>query len=125
MDPPIDPATSFLGSLERRSAFLGNVVQTCPEGIIANDNEGKIFLFNASAERIFGYTPEEAIGKVSASRLYPPGGAREVKEYLYSEEYGGRGHLVDFETEILRKNGKKAPIRLCCSVIKENGKEVG
>ncbi len=125
MDPSADPANSFLNSLERRSAFLENVVQTCPEGIIANDNEGNIFLFNASAERIFGYTPEEAIGKISASRLYPPGGAREVKEYLYSEEYGGRGNLVDFETEVLRKNGKKAPIRLCCSVLKENGKDIG
>jgi diguanylate cyclase (GGDEF)-like protein/PAS domain S-box-containing protein len=125
MDPSADPANSFLSSLERRSAFLENVVKTCPEGIIANDNEGKIFLFNESAQRIFGYTPEEAIGKISASLLYPPGGAREVKEYLYSEEYGGRGHLVDFETEVLRKNGKKAPIRLCCSVLKENGKEIG
>jgi diguanylate cyclase (GGDEF)-like protein/PAS domain S-box-containing protein len=125
MDPPIDPPNSFLSSLERRSAFLENVVQTCPEGIIANDNEGKIFLFNGSAERIFGYTPEEAIGKISASLLYPPGGAREVREYLYSEEYGGRGHLVDFETEIQRKDRKKVPIRLCCSVLKENGKEIG
>src|SRR5450759_2085070 len=116
MDSSADPANSFLSSLERRSAFLENVVQTCPEGIIANDNEGKIFLFNASAERIFGYTPEEAIGKIGASQLYPPGGAREVKEYLYSEEYGERGNLVDFETEVLRKSGKKAPIRLCCSV---------
>ena len=125
MDPSADRANSFLSSLERRSAFLENIVHTCPEGIIANDNEGKIFLFNASAERIFGYAPEEAIGKISASRLYPRGGAREVKEYLYSEEYGDRGYLVDFETEILRKNGKKAPIRLCCSVLKENGKEIG
>jgi diguanylate cyclase (GGDEF)-like protein/PAS domain S-box-containing protein len=125
MVPSIPTADSFLDSPERRYAFLENVVRTCPEGIIANDNDGKIFLFNASAERIFGYTPEEAIGEISASRLYPPGGAREVKEYLYSEEYGGRGHLVDFETEILRKNGKKAPIRLCCSVLKEDGKEIG
>jgi diguanylate cyclase (GGDEF)-like protein/PAS domain S-box-containing protein len=125
MDPSADPAISFLDSPERRFSFLENVVKTCPEGIIANDNEGKIFLFNASAERIFGYTQEEAIGSISASRLYPPGGSREVKEYLYSEEYGGRGHLVDFETEVLRKDGKKVPIRLCCSILKEYGKEIG
>src|SRR5512132_1517525 len=103
MDPPAVPENFFLGSLERRSAFLENVVRTCPEGIIANDIEGRIFLFNEAAQRIFGYTPAEAIGKISASLLYPPGGAREVKEFLFSEEYGGRGHLVDFETEILRK----------------------
>src|SRR3990172_1683764 len=125
MDPSADPANSFLASLERRSAFLENVVQTCPEGIIANDNEGRIFLFNASAQRIFGYTPEEAIGTISASLLYPPGRAREVKEYLYSEEYGGRGHLLDFETEIVRKNGKRAPIRLCCALLQEDNHEIG
>jgi len=125
MDPFPGSANSFLGSPGRRSAFLENVVRTCPEGIIANDNEGRIFLFNESAQRIFGYDAGEAIGIIGASRLYPPGGAREVKEFLYSEEYGGRGRLVDFETEILRKNGKRAPIRLCCSILMENGKEIG
>jgi len=125
MDSPRNPAMSFLSSLERRSAFLENVISTCPEGIIANDTKGNIFLYNKSAERIFGYTAEEAIATLHASRLYPPGGAREVKEYLHSEEYGGRGHLVDFETEILRKSGKVAPIRLCCSVLGENEQEIG
>ncbi|MHB8784011.1 MAG: sensor domain-containing diguanylate cyclase [Desulfobacteria bacterium] len=125
MTPLTDTTASFLNSPGRRSAFLENVVGTCPEGIIANDNEGNIFLFNASAQRIFGYAPEEAIGKISASQLYPPGGAREVKEYLYSEEYGGRGHLVDFETEIVRKDGTRVPIRLCCAVLKENTHEIG
>ena len=72
MDPSADPANSFLGSLERRSAFLENVVKTCPEGIIANDIEGKIFLYNESAERIFGYTPEEAIGKITPRGSTPP-----------------------------------------------------
>jgi len=123
--PRTDSTANILHSPERRSAFLENVVRMCPEGIIANDKEGNIFLFNASAQRIFGYTPEEAIGKISASRLYPPGGAREVKEFLYSEEYGGRGRLVDFETQIVRKDGKRAPIRLCCALLQENHHEFG
>ena len=125
MDLSADPANSFLASLERRSAFLENVISTCPEGIIANDMRGNIFLYNKSAEGIFGYTAEEAIGELHASKLYPPGGAKEVKEYIYSPQYGPHGHLVDFETEILRKNGKKIPIRLCCSVLRENKTEIG
>jgi diguanylate cyclase (GGDEF)-like protein/PAS domain S-box-containing protein len=125
MDPSADPANFFLSSLERRSAFLENVISTCPEGIIANDTRGTIFLYNKSAEGIFGYTAEEAIGGLHASILYPPGGAKEVRDYIYSPQYGPHGHLVDFETEILRKNGKKAPIRLCCSILRENGKEIG
>jgi len=125
MGSTTDPTNTFLGSSERRSAFIEDVISTCPEGIIANDTRGNIFLYNKSAERIFGYTAEEAIGVLHASRLYPPGGAKEVREYIYSPQYGAHGHLVDFETEILRKNGKKAPIRLCCSVLLENGKEIG
>ena len=125
MDPSAFATNSFLGSPERRSAFLENAISTCPEGIIANDTRGNIFLYNKSAERIFGYAPEEAIGKLHASRLYPPGGAMEVRDYLFSPKYGPHGHLVDFETEILRKDGKKVPIRLCCSVLRENGKEIG
>ena len=125
MDPTADPANSFLGSLDRRSAFLENVISTCPEGIIANDTRGNIFLYNKSAERIFGYAAEEAIGKLHASLLYPPGGAKEVRDYIYSPQYGPHGHLVDFETEILRKNGTKAPIRLCCSILREKEHEVG
>jgi len=119
------PAAPFPWSGERRSGFLESVVRTCPEGIIANDDRGNIFLFNESAQRIFGYTPPEAIGKVNASQLFPAGGAREVKEYLYSEEYGGRGRLVDFETLIVRKDGTRVPIRLCCVPIEENGREIG
>jgi len=125
MDPSEDPASSFLRSIERRTAFLENVISTCPEGIIANDTRGNIFLYNKSAERIFGYPAEEVIGKLHAKHLYPPGGAEEVREYIYSPQYGPHGGLVDFETEILRKDGKKVPIRLCCSVLRENGKEIG
>ena len=125
MDPSADPANSFLASLMRRSTFLENVISTCPEGIIANDSRGNIFLYNKSAEGIFGYPAEEVIGKLHAKRLYPPGGAKEVREYIYSSHFGPHGHLVDFETEILRKNGKKAPIRLCCSVLRENEKDIG
>jgi diguanylate cyclase (GGDEF)-like protein/PAS domain S-box-containing protein len=116
---------TFLDSSSRWTDFLENVVRTCPEGIIANDIAGSIFLFNASAERIFGYAAEEVLGRFEVSRLYPPGGARDVKEFLYSEEYGGRGHLVDFETEVVHKDGRRIPIRLCCALLQEDGREIG
>ncbi|MBI5418880.1 MAG: diguanylate cyclase [Deltaproteobacteria bacterium] len=97
----------------------------CPEGIVCNDREGNILLFNASAERVFGYTRDEVVGKVNVSSLYPTGGAREVKVCLYSEDYGGRGRLIDYETEALHKDGRKIPIRLSCAVLHEGEKEIG
>jgi diguanylate cyclase (GGDEF)-like protein/PAS domain S-box-containing protein len=111
--------------IRRKSEFLDNILKNSPDGIIGNDLGGKLFLFNEAAEGIFGYTAAEAIGRIRASALYPPGGAREVKEYIYAESYGGRGRLQDFETKIVTSTGKMIPIRLSCELLLEAGREVG
>jgi diguanylate cyclase (GGDEF)-like protein/PAS domain S-box-containing protein len=105
--------------------FFEKILQICPDGVIGNDLKGNIRFFNASAERLLGYEREEVIGKINVTSLYPAGGAREVREFLYSEEYGGRGRLVDFETEVVRKDGKRIPIRLCCALLREDNRNVG
>jgi PAS domain S-box-containing protein len=101
--------------------FFEKILQICPDGVIGNDLKGNIHFFNASAERLLGYQREEVLGKINVTSLYPAGGAREVKEFLYSEEYGGRGRLVDFETEVVRKDGKRVPIRISCVLRKTPG----
>ncbi len=111
--------------IRKKSEFLDNILKNSPDAIIGNDTAGNIFLFNASAEGIFGYTAAQAIGRIRASALYPPGGAREVKEYIYSESYGGRGRLLDFETKIVSSTGKSIPIRLSCELLHEGGREIG
>ncbi|MCR4310215.1 MAG: PAS domain S-box protein [Deltaproteobacteria bacterium] len=111
--------------IKKKSDFLDNILKNSPDGIIGNDTEGNIFLFNESAEGIFGYTAAEAIGKTKARALYPPGGAREVKEFIYAEAFGGRGRLHDFETKIVTGTGKLIPIRLSCELLHEGGREIG
>lgn len=101
------------------------ILHICPDGVIGNDLKGNIYFFNANAERLLGYEREEVIGKINVTSLYPAGGAREVREFLYSEEYGGRGRLVDFETEVVRKDGKRIPIRLSCALLREDNRDVG
>ena len=112
-------------NIRKKADFLANVLKYSPDGIIGNDAGGKIFLFNEGAERIFGYKAAEAIGKIRASELYPPGGAREVKEFIYAESFGGRGRLQDFETNIVTSTGKSIPIRLSCELLHEDGQEIG
>jgi diguanylate cyclase (GGDEF)-like protein/PAS domain S-box-containing protein len=111
--------------MKKDSEFLDNILKNCPDGIIGNDPEGNIFLFNEAAEKIFGYKASDAIGKIRASALYSPGGAREVKEFIYSEEFGGRGRLQDFETKIMTSTGRLIPIRLSCQLLHEGGREIG
>jgi len=121
----ITEQTKMQDEIRKKSDFLDNILKNSPDGIIGNDPEGNIFLFNESAERIFGYTAAQAIGKIKASALYPPGGAREVKEFIYGEDFGGRGRLHDFETKIVTSTGKLIPIRLSCELLLDAGREIG
>ncbi|HSQ14732.1 MAG TPA: diguanylate cyclase [Candidatus Binatia bacterium] len=111
--------------IKRKSDLLDNILKNCPDGIIGSDPAGNLFLFNEGAEKIYGYRAAEAIGKIHASALYPPGGAREVKEFIHAEGFGGRGRLQDFETEIVTSAGRRIPIRLSCELLHENGREIG
>jgi len=97
----------------------------CPDGVIGNDREGNIFLFTPGAERIFGYACEEVVGKMNASLLYPPGRERDVRQLLFSEEFGGKGRLQDFETEILNRGGRRIPIRLSLTVVHDGENQEG
>ncbi|MBI5343141.1 MAG: PAS domain S-box protein [Deltaproteobacteria bacterium] len=111
--------------LRRKSELFEKILITSPDGIIGNDRKGNIFLFNSGAEKIFGYSRDEVIGKIHVSEIYPPGRAREVKEILYSEHFGSPGEIQDFETEVVGKDGSRIPIRLSATLLYDQGGEIG
>lgn len=110
--------------IQRRHDFEHQLIHTSMDGIIANDPQGKIVIFNDGASRICGYTREEALCMVNVVDLYPPGRAQDIKKRIRSPEYGGSGHLINFETQVLRKDGRAVPILLSASVISEGDTEV-
>ncbi|MCG6982680.1 MAG: PAS domain S-box protein [Deltaproteobacteria bacterium] len=107
-----------------RYEFQHNLVQTSMDGIIANDRKGKIIIFNEGAERIYGYTAEEALSGMSVTDLYPKGEAKKIKQLTYSDDYGGSGRLVDYEAKAITKKGELVPILLSASLLYEDGEEV-
>ena len=110
--------------LEKRHELEHNLIQTSMDGIIANDRQGNILIFNEGAERIYGYTREEAISAIHVTQLYPEGDARKIKKMIYGHEYGGPGRLINYEVKILTKNGELAPILLSATLLYEEGREV-
>jgi PAS domain S-box-containing protein len=111
--------------LRRTHDFQKNLIKGSMDGIVATDNKGNIILFNEGAERIFGYTSGEVVGKKGLVDLYPSGRAENMEEALYGQFHGGPGKLVDYETSILNREGKEIPVWLSASLIYEDGKALG
>lgn len=115
---------ALTAEIERMHEFQSKLIQTSSDGIIANDPQGNIILFNQGAERILGYQSEEVIGRLHVTCLYPPGVAREIKRKIRSGEHGGPGRLVGYETTVVSKGGEEIPIELSATLILEDSQEV-
>ncbi len=102
-----------------------NLVQASIDGIIVNDILGKVLIFNEGASRILGYRPEEVVGQKMATELYPENTAHQIKQLIYSPEYGGVGILENYETLGRHKDGSLVPIWLSARLLRENGREIG
>ncbi len=119
------PAIGMLEEkLYRTNSLLENLLLSAVDCVIAADMKGNIFLFNASAEEVFGYSKEAAKSSINVRDIYPGDGARQVMKLLRNNEYGGKGRLKTYHTNILSKSGKEIPISLYASIVYENGQEI-
>jgi PAS domain S-box-containing protein len=112
-------------NLQKAHDFLNNLIQSSIDAIVAVDRRGYIILFNESAETIYGYTRTEALAGMHVTRLYSENDARQIKKLIYAEDQGGPGRLVNYELEVLNKEGFTVPITLSAALLSENGVEIG
>src|SRR5262245_23210179 len=113
---------------QRRKAHLaigqlGSLVEYSEDAIITKDLNGIITSWNSGAERIFGYTADEMIGK-PVSLLIPADRPDEEPSILQRLRRGER--IEHYETVRRRKSGELIDISLSVSPLAdENGKIVG
>ncbi len=114
----------FEMELRKANDFLRNLIENSVDGIIAADMKGKIIIFNKSAEKLLGYSAEEAIQGVHITQLYPPGGAKEVMRRLRSPDFGGTGRLEPTQFTLMNKSGEPIPINISAAIIYEENREM-
>ena len=107
---------------ERESLFSA-VVESSNDAIITKSLDGTITGWNRAAERLFGFTAAEAIGK-SIDLIVPPDRRDEVRNIL---ERVSRGEPIEhYETMRVRKDGRTVDVSLSISPIRSvSGKIVG
>ena len=116
-------AEAALRESEQRLRWLASIVESSDDAIVSKNLDGIITSWNRGAERIFGYTAEEAIGQ-PITIVIPHDRQDEERAILTRIR---RGERIDhFETIRQRKHGSLIVVSLTVSPVKNaEGKIVG
>ncbi len=104
-------------------AELAAIVTSTADAIVGKDLNGVIRSWNASAERMFGYTAEEAIGR-PITMIIPPEHAGEEQDILQRIRQGQR--VARYHTVRVAKDGRRLEVSLTVSpILSATGEVVG
>ena len=111
------------GETARRESeqLLAAIVESSDDAILSETLDGTILTWNAAAERMYGYTSDEAIG-ASIYLIVPIAGHAELASSLEAVRGGGR--IASYETTRVRKDGRELSVSLATSPIVNRAGEV-
>ncbi|HZN01462.1 MAG TPA: PAS domain S-box protein, partial [Pyrinomonadaceae bacterium] len=96
--------------------LLASIVETSNDAIISKSLDGVIQSWNAAAERVFGFTAEEAVGQ-NISLVIPPDRLADEGQIIAKLRAGQR--IEHFETERVRNDGQRIIVSLTISPVKD------
>jgi PAS domain S-box-containing protein len=119
-DQPVPRAFRTLGDAQ---SHLAAIVDSADDAIVSKDLDGTILSWNRGAERIFGWTAEEAVGR-HITMIIPEERRAEETDIL---DRIRRGETVDhMETVRVARDGRRLDISLTVSPVKDaSGRIVG
>jgi PAS domain S-box-containing protein len=94
---------------EEENRRLTAIIRSSEDAVLTKDLSGTITGWNQGAERIYGYSPEEAIGQSVSELLIPPERRGEAKRILGE---AAAGEVVAFETQRITKSGELIDVSL-------------
>ncbi|HEX7535861.1 MAG TPA: PAS domain S-box protein [Dermatophilaceae bacterium] len=106
---------------EQRRAFeiaqrMAAIIEDSDDAIISGSLDGSVTSWNPAAERLYGYSAEEIVGK-SAEFLTPEDQMGEIKAVLAKIKDGQ--HVEHLETKRVRKDGTVFPVSLTVSPVRD------
>ncbi|MGH7409859.1 MAG: PAS domain S-box protein [Candidatus Methylomirabilis sp.] len=113
-------------ALRESEARKGAVLEVALDCIVSIDHKGRIIEFNPAAERTFGYTRAEVLGRELAEVVIPPAlrdrHRRGLRHYLATGEASVLGTRL--EMPAMRANGTEFPVELAITRLPIEGPPV-
>jgi PAS domain S-box-containing protein len=99
---------------EENEARKTAILHAALDCIVTMDHEGRVVEFNPAAERTFGHSAEEAVGRELAELIVPPEFRERHRSGLAHHLESGQGKIFDRRMELrgMRKDGSEFPLEL-------------
>ena len=112
--------------LQESEARKAAILETALDSIVTIDHTGKILDFNPAAERTFGFSRAEAIGREMAELIVPPALRDEHRSGFARYLATGEGRVLGRRLELtaVRSNGEEFPVELAITRISGKGKPI-
>ncbi len=110
------------GVLEGRQGELAAILATVPDAMVIIDRKAAIISFSAAAQKLFGYQPEDVVGK-NVSMLMPEPFRSQHDGYLARYLSSGQARIIGIGREVtgLRKDDTTFPMELSVGEAKVHG----
>ena len=105
---------------EEERAYLASIVESSDDAIVGRSMEGTIQSWNRGAERLYGYTAQEAIGQ-PITILIPPDRAQ---EFVSTDRLKQGAPIQELETVRVAKDGRRIAVSVIISPMKDAGGRV-
>ena len=102
-------------------ANLAAIVESAEEAIVSNTPAGIITSWNGGAERLYGYSTEEVVGR-SISLLFPPDHYDELQAIVERINLGQR--VEPYDTVRMKKDGTRLDVSTTVSPIRDHGGKI-
>ena len=98
--------------------------QTAPDAIVMANDEGKIDFWNEAAERVFGWSKEEAAGRFLPELVAPPALRERFRAGLAAFARTGTGPLIGrlMQFNAFRRDGTEFPVELTMTAMRLQGR---
>lgn len=106
---------------EQKQSMLAAIIDSSDDAIISKDLNGIIMSWNPGAEKIFGYSEKESIGKHIS--LIIPKELMDEETHIISNIRAGK-KVSHFETVRITKDGRKINISLTVSPVKDRNNNI-